>query len=484
MSAAFDRSELQGNIVRGYARQRVHHLLLTVADRAAAGAWLADTVGGDPARAPQVTTDRHWGPAKPESCFNLALTASGLQALGVHGDSLGSFPIEFREGAAARAVKLGDIGDSAPARWAAPFDKPERLHLVVSVHADSAGPLQAVQQRVLAAGGGRAFQLAGVLEAANFDGDMVHFGYRDNISQPRFEHVHDPALTADEQPLAPLGTVLLGHDTAFEGLRWRVPAPSVLGHNGSFSALRVLQQDVAGFEDYLSEAATVLLAHPHANQLLLPPEDDAPPGPVWWQQAGLTPHAALREVVAAKMCGRWRNGLPLARYPWSPAAPPGETPQLSKFSYRDDEDGVRCPYGSHTRRCNPRSGTIVQRMASHTRRLVRRGMPYGPAYDPARPHDGVERGLVGNFLCASLIAQFEALQYDWLNLGLQDPRITGSNDPLLGANDPGDSWFEIPLRAGPPVRLRGLPRFVRTRGSAYLFLPSVPAIRHLAACAR
>ena len=28
---------------------------------------------------------------------------------------------------------------------------------------------------------------------------------------------------------------------------------------------------------------------------------------------------------------------------------------------------------------------------------------------------------------------------DWLNLGLQDPDITGFNDPLLGANEPETS---------------------------------------------
>jgi hypothetical protein len=110
-------------------------------------------------------------------------------------------------------------------------------------------------------------------------------------------------------------------------------------------------------------------------------------------------------------------------------------------------------------------------------------MPYGPAYDPAHPDDGIERGLLGNFLGANLGAQFEALSCDWLNLGLQDPRITGSNDPLLGANDPRTSWFDIPLRSGSIIRLEGLPRFVQTRGGAYTFLPSMAAIQYLATLA-
>jgi len=37
------------------------------------------------------------------------------------------------------------------------------------------------------------------------------------------------------------------------------------------------------------------------------------------------------------------------------------------------------------------------------------------------------------------------------------------------------------LPDGDKIRLRGFPRFVRTRGGAYTFLPSLPAIRYLAA---
>jgi len=194
-------------------------------------------------------------------------------------------------------------------------------------------------------------------------------------------------------------------------------------------------------------------------------------------------HDALREVIAAAMCGRWRNGVPLALSPDTPNPSPDVS--RTKFDYTnfDDDGAARCPYGAHIRRCNPRGGQIVQRVANHSRRLVRRGMPYGPAYvhDPAKPRDPNEpkRGLLGNFIGANLGAQFEAMSCDWLNLGLQDPRITGSNDPLLGANEPETSWFDLPLKSGAPIRLRGLPRFVTTKGGAYTFLPSMAAIRYL-----
>ena len=49
--------------------------------------------------------------------ITLAFTWTGLRALGVRGDALATFPDEFREGMAARADILGDIGANAPEHW-------------------------------------------------------------------------------------------------------------------------------------------------------------------------------------------------------------------------------------------------------------------------------------------------------------------------------------------------------------------------------
>ena len=248
----------------------------------------------------------------------------------------------------------------------------------------------------------------------------------------------------------------------------------MLGHNGTFNAFRVLKQDVAGFEKYLDQAASDLLAHPQVDEVL-PPGDELK----ICQVLSIAPpsrHAALREVVAANLCGRWRDGTPLALS--------ADTPDPSVDQAKFDYDGnSRCPYGAHIRRSNPRGGQIVQRVANNSRRLVRRGVPYGPRLNGTQPGDESrpepERGLLGNFIGASLGAQFEAMSCDWLNLGLQDPRITGSNDPITGTNDPATSWFDLPLKSGSTIRLRGLPEFVSTRGGAYTFLPSLSAIRYL-----
>jgi deferrochelatase/peroxidase EfeB len=471
VSALFKATDLQGNILRGYRKPRVRYLILEIADRIAAQRWLAASISGRGDGVPQITT-ADWGATKPDTCFNIGLTYEGLRALGTPGSSLETFPSEFIEGmhARARALKLGDVGASAPETWPPPFDNPKRIHLIATIYADEVAQLDEVQQRALA--DGKALKLLGIREGCSFPKDRVHFGYRDNIMQPRFEGVHDPKRHPDGQPRALLGTVLLGHPTNLEGLKWRVPHPAALGNNGTFNAFRVLEQDVAGFEEYLDQAASDLLKHPQVDELL-PPGAEAKIGQ-GLSIEGLSRHGALREVVAANLCGRWRDGTPLAL---SPDAPDPKV-DLTDFDYVGD---TRCPYGAHIRRCNPRGGQIVQRIANNSRRLVRRGVPYGPPYDQAsaRVLDEPERGLLGNFIGASLGAQFEAMSCDWLNLGLQDPRITGSNDPIAGANDPHTGSFDLPLKSGTTIRLQGLPRFVRTRGGAYAFLPSLSAIRFL-----
>ena len=461
---AFDPAELQGNILRGYRRSLVRYVVLEVIEAQAARRWLARAASGLDQQVPGITPERNWG-ARPDYCFNIGLSFAGLRAFGLSEAMLAQFPGEFAQGMAQRAVKLGDVGASAPSQWPAPFDQPERVHAVAAIYADQPVHLDAVQRLLASGDAGRGLRMIGVRDGANFDGDYVHFFYRDNISQPRFAEIAQHADLGE--PIAPLGVALLGHSSGMEGVEWRVPQPDVLGHNGCFNAFRILAQDVAGFEDYLDWAAALLEADPR-GLVLLPPGGEGRIG------AGLTRHAALREVVAAALCGRWRNGVPLALSPDTPHPEPAVS--LTAFDYEDDR---RCPVGAHIRRSNPRGGPIVQRVARHTRRLIRRGMPYGPRFERGQP-DAVERGLLGNFIGASLGAQFEAVMYDWVNLGLQDPRITGSNDPILGVNDPATSWFDLPLPDGGAVRLAGLPRFVATRGGAYLFVPSLPALRFLA----
>jgi deferrochelatase/peroxidase EfeB len=463
--------DIQGNILRGYNKQFVRHLVLTVDKPAGARRWLADATSGDPARAPQITTAEPWGKTRPSSCVNLGITYAGLARLGLSAESLASFPHEFVAGMPARSKMLGDTGPSDPSSWKREWQDQSSVHVMISVYADDAEERAAVADRILATDG--AFELLAALDGEGFPEGKVHFGYRDSISQPQFYGVQGPGSLPDDQPLVEIGAMLLGHATPIEDLRWRVPSPDVLGFNGSFNAFRLLEQQVEAFEDFLTECADRLMKDPLGTALLPPGEENkwVPPR---------SRHAALREMVAAKMLGRWFNGVPLELSPYSPTpSPPITDEEINKYGYSHDPEGQRCPIGSHMRRSNPRDAKTVQRNTNHARRLIRRGIPYGPHYDPAKPVKA-ERGLLGSFMCASLTAQFEALQYDWINLGLQDPRITGTNDVVIGNNDPLFSRFSFPVGEG-EVTFRGFPSFVHTRGGAYLFQPSIPAIGYLAA---
>jgi deferrochelatase/peroxidase EfeB len=194
------------------------------------------------------------------------------------------------------------------------------------------------------------------------------------------------------------------------------------------------------------------------------------------------------------MCGRWRNGVPLALSPDtdSPAGgiPPG---QLNNFEYVDadgtgDPKGIRCPVGAHIRRVNPRGQPVAGQGqpggSNNSHRLIRRLLPYGPTYDPVKPYDGVERGLLGYFINSNIENQYEFVVRRWLN----ESEFAGgfrlnpkSKDPVAGTQNPGESIFVIPqANGGPPIEVTGLLSFTTTKAAAYVFLPSITAIKFVA----
>ena len=260
----------------------------------------------------------------------------------------------------------------------------------------------------------------------------------------------------DVLPQVPAGEFLLGYPSQYADFSYPVPEPAALGQNGSFVAFRILAQDCHGFEQFLTQAA---------------------------RQTGLD-----RELIAAKLCGRWRNGVPLSL---SPHASGDEIPldKRNVFDYVpsssvsdafDDTRGYRCPLGSHIRRMNPRSA-VVAGGSGLKHRIIRRGLPYGPPYDPEHPNDGIERGLLGLFVGVSLKDQFEFLMSDWANKGSFAPGLRDTRDPIIGDNSGSGAAFLIPVEGQKrPIELSGLSRFVTCRGAAYCFLPSATAIRYIA----
>jgi hypothetical protein len=117
---------------------------------------------------------------------------------------------------------------------------------------------------------------------------------------------------------------------------------------------------------------------------------------------------------------------------------------------------------------NPRGENLAH--AVRTRPLLRRGMPYGS-------HASEERGLMGQFFCASIEDQFEHLVGQWADrvpLGSRDPG--SARDPMFGAHLPGDGPFVIPMEQGKPITIEKLDSFITTQGIAYLFYPSMVAL--------
>jgi Dyp-type peroxidase family len=404
---------------------------------------------------------------RSESLIYAGFTWHGLQALAVSSVALNSFPEEFRAGAKARAADLGDTGASSPANWA--FD-PDDAHIAVLIYARDQDRLDDLTRQLLDRASTHNCDVVTMLDgqalpdSTHSSGQRltkpVHFGYSDGISQP--ELLPAPGRVPGAPPAVPPGMFILGHpDSPQDGESFAVsnqpmPIPTHLANNGTFGAFRVLEQDVVAFEEFLDANAA-------------------------------TPHE--RELLAARMCGRWRNGVPLSLSPDSPN-PPVAVPrdQMNAFDYRptpalpqaaDDRDGRICPVGSHIRRANPRSADVLGHMGNRLR-LIRRGMPYGPPYDPAHKRDGIARGMLGLFLCVSLKDQFEFIMRHWINDGLFARGLPpGDKDPMVGAQQDGDS-FSYRTTDGTVRQTAGLSRFVTTRAGAYLFFPSLTGLRFIA----
>ncbi|MEO6920065.1 MAG: hypothetical protein ABI171_13770 [Collimonas sp.] len=462
-----DYDDVQGTILRGYRVDLARHFILSITNPQAAGRLIGALVDGSNGL-PKITTTRHIQP-KPPCFLNISFTCPGLAKLGVSTAQLATFDPSFQLGATnpASAQAVGDIGSSAPQNWISGLQDGAKVHILLSLWVTESVPvLESVSAQLRAAFSGCMTELY-VQDAHALPDNKVHFGYRDSIAQPTV--IGAPATkreAPDDQPAVKTGEFLLGYANELGG-SYKVSPPE-LSTNSSYAAFRILEQDVAGFDAILANCAV---------------------------QTGLD-----TEILAAKICGRWRNGNPLELAPDAPGEllPPS---QLNNFNYvtgvapSDDTLGLTCPIGSHIRRNNPRNGAVNGTDSTH-HRIVRRAMPYGPAYDPLQPVNA-PRGLTGYFINASIHNQFEFLTGDWnlthlfvkaatgpggSNAGNAVSNISGE-DVFLGINDPADSSFTLagegPRGSGNTL-LTGFSRTITTRGGAYCFFPSITGLRYLA----
>jgi len=222
--------------------------------------------------------DEWWVPSLP-GWLGIAFTFAGLKALGVPQASLDSFPIEFRQGMAARAAILNDLGANAPANWEFPFGTPE-AHVTLAIYARSKEDLQKVLD--VARKSHKDLDQISVVYRMPF-GELPDgrnpFGFKDGLHNPHVEG-SGPAATGADTPVK-AGEFVMGYADE-RGETANVPIPLELRRNGTFVAIRKFHMDVAAFRRYLRAEASS-------------PEEE--------------------ELIAAKMVGRWRSGAPLVLAP-------------------------------------------------------------------------------------------------------------------------------------------------------------------------
>lgn len=438
-SISLELADIQGGVLHERPSPYVGtYLLLRVDDRGA---------GRELVRRLYPVTDS--GRSLPDRAENawitVAFTYQGLKALGVPQDSLESFAPEFRQGMAARAAELGDVGESRPAHWEKPLGTSD-VHVALAVLSPDAARLEAVLDRAR-----HAYQeLPGVeviwrQDCYQLPTGRTSFGFKDGIGQPAVEGSGIPGSNPRERPIK-AGEFILGYPDETGSLP-PMPTPDALGRNGTYIVFRKLHTRVAAYRRYLREKASS--------------REEA-------------------ELLGAKMVGRWPSGAPLALAPDKDAPGLGADPERNNdFGYHDDLRGFKCPAGAHARRANPRDA-LDHEMSVDVRlhRMIRRGTSYGPMLrDGILDDDGADRGIVFVFAGTHLNRQFEFIKTQWLNDGIFIG-APAEKDPLAGSNDPS-GMFTIPQR---PIRrrLQNLPPFVITRGGEYCFAPGLRALRWLA----
>ncbi|MFH1795308.1 MAG: cytochrome P450 [Pseudomonadota bacterium] len=428
------------------------------------------------------------------SAMTVGFGPDGLRRLGLDAgageEALRRFPNAFLQGMGhpERSRILDDIGESQPAKWGwgasqNPADmivvcyaKEKRLltRTVAEVkkQAKSAGlsppvfelPLETKRREKPKAG-----QDADAKSESRRPQAIEHFGFADGISQPAVRgtaRVNAGAPDAnvvaageflfgyrDEHGFYPVSpAVKAGHDPSgiLPTLRFRRGADGTtdalhdFGRNGSFLVVRQFEQHVDDFAAYCSFAARTKAAQ----------HDDPSITPDW---------------IAAKMMGRWQDGSSLVR---NPEGRP-DRPVDNSFSYgAEDPQGLRCPFGAHIRRSNPRDSLGDDHAAQVRIGKRHRILRVGRTYETGKG----EKGLLFMCLNADIERQYEFMQQTWVSA----PSFHGlprEKDPAIGANE-GKGRFSIPRWEGSVV-LKDMPSFVTTRGGGYFFMPGRAALRYM-----
>ncbi|MFT3794850.1 Dyp-type peroxidase [Flavobacterium sp.] len=393
---------------------------------------------------PHITSAADWNAPAENAWINIVFTHEGLKRLCLPKEILDGFPIEFKQGMAARKSFLGDLGPSDPENWNLPHGG-TGFHIGLFVMAGT----EVLREEKIRIGQKAIAELPGVKTICRLEVGVPptlreHFGYTDGLSRPFIEGEGGSPLPGQEKPYK-AGEFLLGYIDETGNLATG-PGPEEFWKNGTYISIRKIYQKVHLFREFL-------------------------------KQHGQTRDE--QEFVAAKMMGRWRSGCPLSLSPEKDNFELARDPMRNNdFNYlHDDPDGKKTPLGSHIRRVNPRDGLEGTSTNSRIHKLLRRGAAYGPLLpENATEDDGVDRGIVVAFVNANPGRQFEFVQSQWVNDG--DFISQGQKtDPIIGRRDLSND-YTYPAK---PIRkhIMGLPDFTVTKGGEHVFLPGINGLKWL-----
>ncbi len=439
------------------------YLLLTVGcgKAAAAKSWLGQLVDPGAELVVSVDTIAERQAVRRQRLVTVAVSHEGLLALGLRPSASQPFPSTFADGMgqADRARLLGD--DNAESwRWAdcAVSDDPEKraqcqvVHLLVAHYwADAVNghscPL--LDFDTLTGAGLHMRRVAADPDCFRGDHAVEHFGFRDGISQPTvaglrddLEREYGDAVGEQRVVLArdriAAGEFLLGWGNEYGEPSYApnldgYPGTQPFAQAGSYIAVRQIRQDLAAFRAFEADHAKTAPRRPDGAS------------------------------IGERMIGRRRDGTPLC---------PFNAGNIDDFGYfAADLEGYGCPRGAHMRRANPRDSLGHDAEAgdasARRHRLLRRGRSYV---------ENGEQGLFFMALNADLDRQFAFIQQRWI----ANPRfgdLAGEGDPLLGQKDRAFT-IQDPLLS---ERVTGLPRFTHVVGGGYFLMPTLSALRCMAA---
>lgn len=282
--------------------------------------------------------------------------------------------------------------------------------------------------------------------------DFEHFGARDGISNPVFfkDEIEEKRGARHDPSAWP--SLVLAKDPFVTEMEW-----------GSYFVFRKLKQDVEAFNNQVERLSKAV------NQ-------------------------GDQQLTRAQIIGRFNDGTPLSvschplyltndkinDFSTSTAGVSSSVDQekidsdykpINDFDYKSNNDS-QCPVPihAHSRRTNSRPRGTSRTAEDRSRRIVRRGIPYG------NPNDH-EVGLL--FMCYqnNIHDQFEFIQRVWID---RPTNVVGSkvgDDPLVGQHKCAKQHWSNPSEGDErPFHFGG---HVTLQGGEYFFAPSIVFLKNI-----